>query len=76
MGLMPFTVQVIPQGATLFPQQIGMAATFNTELVKKELKFRHMKLGHPLFHGFFPDLDLPRNPWSRMWSLLGRCLFI
>jgi beta-glucosidase len=40
-------------GATLFPQQIGMAATFNTELVKKELKYRHTKPEHPLFHGFF-----------------------
>jgi beta-glucosidase len=63
-------------GATLFPQQIGMAATFNTELVKKELKFQHMKL-FLIPWVFSPDLDLPRNPaWSRMWSLLGRCLFI
>jgi beta-glucosidase len=39
-------------GATLFPQQIGMAATFNTELVKKELKYRHTEQASS-FHGFF-----------------------
>jgi beta-glucosidase len=53
MELMPFTAQVIPQGATLFPQQIGMAATFNTELVKKELKFRQYETSILNSMGFF-----------------------
>jgi beta-glucosidase-like glycosyl hydrolase len=40
-------------GATLFPQQIGMAATFNT---KEDQKFQLMKRELPQFHGFFHQI--------------------
>jgi beta-glucosidase len=51
-----------------------MAATFNTELVKKELKFQHMKLASSIPWVFSPDLDLPRNQaWSRM-GVFGKML--
>jgi beta-glucosidase len=30
-----------------------------------------------LFHGFSPDLDLPRNPsWSRMWESFGEDVYL
>jgi beta-glucosidase len=53
-------------------QQIGIAATFNTEIAKKEQKYQLMKQELLLSRGFSPDLDLPRNPsWSRMWESFG-----
>jgi beta-glucosidase len=61
----------------LFPQQIGMAATFNTEIVKKGLKFLLTRLELLLFLVFSPDLDLPRNPsWSRIWESLEKMLIV
>jgi beta-glucosidase len=54
-------------GATLFPQQIGMAATFNTELVKGAEISAYETRASSIPWVFSPDLDLPRNPaWSRM----------
>jgi beta-glucosidase len=40
-------------GATLFPQQIGIA-TFNTK--KEDQKFQLMKRELPQFHGFFHQI--------------------
>lgn len=61
------------QGATLFPQQIGMAATFNPELVKKGAEISAYETrASSIPWVFSPDLDLPRNPaWSRIWESFG-----
>ena len=57
-------------GATLFPQAINMAATFNTELVRKEGEITSLEVrasGIPW--NFFPVLDLGRQPlWARLWE--------
>jgi beta-glucosidase len=55
-------------GATLFPQQIGMAATFNSKKRGSEISAYETRASS-IPWVFSPDLDLPRNPaWSRMWS--------
>lgn len=60
-------------GATLFPQQIGLAATFNTSLVKKGAEISAYETRASSIRWVFsPDLDFPRNPaWSRMWESFG-----
>lgn len=65
-------------GATLFPQQIGMAATFNTELVKKCAEISAYETrASSIPWVFSPDLDLPRNPaWSRMWESFGEDTYL
>ena len=61
------------QGATLFPQEIGMAATFNPELMKRASEIAAMETraaGIPW--SFSPVLDLGRNPlWPRFWETFG-----
>ena len=58
------------QGATLFPQEIGMAATFNPELMKHAAEITAAETraaGIPW--SFSPVLDLGRNPlWPRFWE--------
>ena len=50
-------------GATLFPQQIGIAATFNTEIAKKGSEISAYETrASSIPWVFSPDLDLPRNP--------------
>src|SRR5829696_745448 len=55
------------QGATLFPQEIGMAATWNPELMKRASEITAIETraaGIPW--SFSPVLDLGRNPlWPR-----------
>jgi beta-glucosidase len=66
------------QGATLFPQQIGMAATFNTELVRigSEISAYETRASS-IPWVFSPDLDFPRNPaWSRMWESYGEDAYL
>jgi beta-glucosidase len=65
-------------GATLFPQQIGMAATFNTELVKKGAEISAYETrASSIPWVFSPDLDLPRNPaWSRTWESFGEDAYL
>ncbi len=65
-------------GATLFPQQIGMAATFNTALVKKGAEISAYETrASSIPWVFSPDLDLPRNPsWSRMWESFGEDAYL
>ena len=50
-----------------------MAATFNTELVKKGAEISAYETrASSIAWVFSPDLDLPRNPaWSRMWESFG-----
>jgi beta-glucosidase len=65
-------------GATLFPQQIGMAATFNTDLVKKGAEISAYETrASSIPWVFSPDLDLPRNPaWSRLWESFGEDTYL
>src|ERR1043165_2124173 len=61
------------QGATLFPQQIGMAATWNPELMKRAAEIAAIETraaGIPW--SFSPVLDLGRTPlWPRFWETFG-----
>src|SRR5690242_1015834 len=60
-------------GSTLFPQEIGMAATFNPELMKRAAEIAAIETraaGIPW--SFSPVLDLGRNPvWPRFWETFG-----
>ena len=60
-------------GSTLFPQQLGQAATFNPELVKKAAAitaYETRAAGIPW--NFSPVLDVGRNPnWSRFFETYG-----
>src|SRR5256714_13555027 len=61
------------QGSTLFPQEIGMAATWNPELMKKgsEIAARETRAaGIPW--SFSPVLDVGRQPlWPRFYETFG-----
>lgn len=60
-------------GGTLFPQPIGMAATFNPELAHRMgeiTAYETRACGVPWV--FVPDLDLGRHPaWSRQYEGVG-----
>jgi len=60
-------------GTTLFPQQIGQAATWNTELVRNAgviTAYEGRAAGVPWT--FSPVLDLGTNPvWPRLWEGYG-----
>ena len=61
------------QGATLFPQEIGMAATWNPELMKRASEITAIETraaGIPW--SFSPVLDLGRSSlWPRFWETFG-----
>ena len=61
------------QGATLFPQEVGMAATWNPELMKRAAEITAIETraaGIPW--SFSPVLDLGRDPrWARFWETFG-----
>ena len=61
------------KGSTIFPQSIGMAATFNRELVKQEAIITAIETrasGIPW--NFNPVLGVGRQPlWSRLWETYG-----
>jgi beta-glucosidase len=61
------------QGATLFPQEIGMAATWNPELMKRAAEISASDTraaGIPW--SFSPVLDIGRQPlWPRFWETFG-----
>src|SRR5258708_1961244 len=61
------------QGATLFPQEIGTAATWNPELMKRASEISAMEtraVGIPW--SFSPVLDIGRQPlWPRFWETFG-----
>src|SRR6266481_4239725 len=61
------------QGATLFPQEIGMAATWNPELMKRGSEIAAMETraaGIPWT--FSPVLDIGRHPlWPRFYETFG-----
>jgi beta-glucosidase len=61
------------QGSTLFPQELGMAATWNPELTLRAAEIAAMETrasGIPW--NFSPVLDLGRNPlWPRLYETFG-----
>jgi beta-glucosidase len=61
------------QGATLFPQEIGMAATWNPELMKRAEELAAIETraaGIPW--SFSPVLDIGRQPlWPRFYETFG-----
>lgn len=65
-------------GAVLFPQQIGMAATWDPGLVEKcTAVSAYETRASSIPWVFSPDLDLPRNPaWSRMWESFGEDTYL
>src|SRR4026207_1130019 len=60
-------------GATLFPQEIGMGATFNPELMKRASEITAIETrAAAIPWSFSPVLDLGRNPlWPRFWETFG-----
>ena len=64
--------------ATLFPQSIGMAATWNEELVKKSAEITAIEMkasGIPW--NFNPVLGAGRQPlWSRLWETFGEDAYL
>ncbi|RMD95497.1 MAG: beta-glucosidase, partial [Calditrichaeota bacterium] len=65
-------------GATLFPQSIGMAATWNPDLVKEEATITAYEVrasGIPW--DFNPVLGAGRQPlWSRLWETYGEDAYL
>lgn len=61
------------RGATLFPQQIGMGATWNPVLMERATEITAMETraaGIPW--SFSPVLDVGRQPlWARFWETFG-----
>ena len=61
------------QGSTLFPQELGMAATWNPKLMKRSAEISAMEtraVGIPW--SFSPVLDVGRQPlWPRFWETFG-----
>ncbi len=65
-------------GATLFPQQIGLAATFNKDLVKEAAKISAYETrASSIPWNFSPVLGLGRNPlWPRLWETFGEDVYL
>lgn len=65
-------------GATLFPQSIGMAATWNEELSRKEGEITALEIrasGIPW--NFNPVLGAGRQPlWPRLWETYGEDVYL
>ena len=66
------------KGATLFPQAIAMAATWNPELARREGEITAAEArasGIPW--NFYPVLDMGRQPlWPRFWETLGEDVYL
>jgi beta-glucosidase len=66
------------QGATLFPQPIGMAATWNPELMRRASEVAALETraaGIPWT--FSPVLDTGRQPlWPRLWETHGEDTYL
>jgi beta-glucosidase len=66
------------QGATLFPQEIGMAATWNPQLMQRAQEITAMETraaGIPW--SFSPVLDVGRKPiWPRFWETFGEDTYL
>ena len=60
-------------GATLYPQQIGLAATWNPTLVQQAARLSaYESRASSVIWNFSPVLDLGINPlWPRQWETFG-----
>lgn len=66
------------QGATLFPQQIGLAATFNRQLVKElnQITAYETRASYIPWN-FAPVMDIGRDVrWSRLWEGFGEDVYL
>lgn len=61
------------RGATLFPQEIGMAATWNPALMQRAEEITAMETrAAAIPWSFSPVLDIGRQPlWARFWETFG-----
>lgn len=61
------------QGATLFPQEIGIAATWNPALMHRAAEITAMETRSAAIPwSFSPVLDIGRQPlWERFWETFG-----
>ncbi len=61
------------KGATLFPQEIGMAASWNPALMQKAAEITAMETrAAAIPWSFSPVLDIGRQPlWARFWETFG-----
>lgn len=66
------------KGATLFPQAINMAATWNIEIAKQTgeiTSYETKASGIPW--NFYPVMDIGRQPlWSRLWETYGEDVYL
>ena len=65
-------------GATFFPQQIGMAATFNPALMEEGSRISAYETrASNIPWSFAPVLDLGRDArWPRMWETFGEDVYL
>jgi beta-glucosidase len=65
-------------GATLFPQQIGISATWNTDLVKQLAQLSAYETRASMIPwNFSPVLDVARSPlWPRIWETFGEDVYL
>ena len=65
-------------GATLFPQSINMAASFNRELVRKAARITSEEISAAhIPWNFNPVLDIARQPlWPRFWETFGEDVYL
>ncbi len=65
-------------GATLFPQQINLAATWDTDLVQELAGISAYETkASSIPWAFAPVLDVGRDPrWSRFWETFGEDVFL
>jgi beta-glucosidase len=66
------------KGATLFPQSINMAATFNRALEEKSGEITSSETrASQIPWNFYPVLDMGRNPlWPRLWETFGEDVYL
>lgn len=64
---------VLAQGATIFPQIIGAASTWDTDLVEQMTEvIRQQARALGIHHGLAPVLDIARDPrWGRIEETFG-----
>ncbi len=61
------------RGATLFPQDIAMAATWNPDLVRRSSEITALEVrASGIRWNFNPNMDSGRQPlWPRLWETFG-----
>lgn len=66
------------KGATLFPQALGLASTWNTALAKTVGDVTAIEAGASgIYWNFNPVLDLGRQPlWPRLWETYGEDVYL